>query len=216
MTSDGTAVSSPRSLVPTIYLGAIVLLFFSTVLFAFLYVVTSRDLDEKKTALTTLKTELAVSKSETAKEAARVAELKSDLNLTQTVAQSLAEKSTQLQSEVELKEKALAQEKLIGESTQAALEREKSRPPIVPVRIEMRRSVMGRGLVAVLTNTSARQLPLLLSAQNPTTQTTKQLSLQIPPGGVIAVGHQEGWQFASGDRVLLHSADFEDLTYVVP
>jgi hypothetical protein len=147
---------------------------------------------------------------------ARAAELKSDLNATRTTAQSLAEKSVQLQSAILSKEDALAQEKAKAESARAVLEGEKSRLPPVPVRIEMRPSAMGRGLVMMISNTSARQLPLLAETHNPTTNATKQFSLQIGPGRKHEIGHQEGWPFASDDRVFLRSAGFEDIQHTVP
>jgi hypothetical protein len=97
-----------------------------------------------------------------------------------------------------------------------ALAQERARLPGVPIGIEMRRSVMGRGMVAVLTNTSSKYLPLVLTVQNPTMQTGKKFDLQISPGGKLDFGYREGWQFSSGDRATIRSANFEPLQYLTP
>jgi uncharacterized membrane-anchored protein YhcB (DUF1043 family) len=176
---------------------------------AALYYQATRDLETEKATVAGLQLEIA-------KEVARAAELKSDLNTARTDAQTLAAKSAQLSSEVENKEQALAAEKSKAESVQAALDQEKARLPTVPVRIEMRRSAVGRGLVAMFTNTSAMQLSVIMITRNPTTEVVNQKSLQVAPGRKVEIGYLEGVQFASGDRVLLRSAGFEELRYTVP
>jgi hypothetical protein len=99
---------------------------------------------------------------------------------------------------------------------QAALDQEKARLPAVPVRVEVRRSAVGRGLVAMMTNTSALHLQLAMATLNPTTGAQSERSFQIAPGKKVEFGHLEGIQFASGDQVSLRSAGFEEIHYVVP
>jgi septal ring factor EnvC (AmiA/AmiB activator) len=195
----------------TAYIFSLVInavLFLSTAVLAFLYMQSNRDLEAQKSSVISLQTELA-------KEAARTAEVKSDLNATRTTAQSLAEKSALLQSTITSNEATIAQEKARAESAQAALDKEKSRFPAVPVRLETRRSSMGKGLVAILSNTSEKHLQLLVAIANPTTKVTKQFTLQIAPGRKSELGHQEGWAFASGDIVMLRSSGFEDVKHTV-
>lgn len=175
---------------------------------AALYYQATRDIETQKVTLASLQLELA-------KEVARAAELKSDLNAARTDAQTQATKSAQLSSEVESKEQALAAEKAKAESVQAALDQEKARLPLVPVRIEMRRSAVGRGLVAMFTNTSAMQLSVLMATRNPTTEVVREKSFQVAPGRKVEVGYLEGIQFASGDQIRLRSAGFEELRYTV-
>jgi uncharacterized membrane-anchored protein YhcB (DUF1043 family) len=201
--------SVPSKLIQNISLGINAILLIGVLAIGFLYNQVNRDLDTQKSTVAVLQTELA-------KEVSRAAELKSDLNSTRATAQSLAEKSTQLQAAIAMNQTALAQEKIKAEAAQTALEQEKARLPVVPVRVEMRRSAMGRGLVAVLSNTSAKQLPVIVATQNPTTRNARRFTIQIAPGSKVEIGHQEGWEFASGDRVLLVSSGFEDLRYLVP
>jgi len=188
--------------------AAVAILVVTSFALAALYYQATRDLDAQKATVASLQLEIA-------KEVARAAELKTDLNAARTDAQTLAAKSAELSSEVESKEQALAAEKSRAESVQAALEREKSRLPAVPVRIEMRRSAMGRGLVAMFTNTSAMQLPVMMATRNPTTEAVNQKSFQVAPGKTVEIGYLEGIQFASGDQVRVRSAGFEELRYTV-
>lgn len=199
---------SRKSPLSVVLIVAVAVLAITTVTLAVLYGQGSHDLETQKAAVAALQ-------MDNAKEASHAAELKSDLNAARTDAQTLATKSAQLKSEVESKEQDLAVEKAKAESTQAQLEQEKARLPAVPVRIQMRPSAMGRGLVAMFTNTSARQLSLLMATRNPTTQAVKQLSLQVAPGTKVEIGFQEGVQFASGDQLMLRSAGYEDLRYSV-
>lgn len=176
---------------------------------AALYYQTTRDLEAQRATVASLQLEIA-------KEVAHAAELKSDLNAARSDAQALTNRSAQLSSEVQSKDKALAAEKSKAESVQAALDQEKARLPAVPVRVEVRRSAVGRGLVAMMTNTSALHLQLVMTTLNPTTGAQSERSFQIAPGKKVEFGHLEGIRFASGDQVSLRSAGFEEIHYVVP
>jgi hypothetical protein len=208
MTLESTLSLSQQRTTSVAWKAAVATLAVASFVLAALYYQATRDLDAQKAIVASLQLEVA-------KEVARAAELKTDLNAARTDAQTLATKSAKLSSEVESKEQALAAEKSRVESVQAALEQEKSRLPAVPVRIEMRRSAMGRGLVAMFTNTSAMHLPLMMATRNPTTEAVNQKSLQIAPGKTVEIGYLEGIQFASGDQVRLRSAGFEELRYTV-
>ena len=186
------------------------------ILLSVFYVLSSRDLDISRFTTTGLQVELSGVKAELSKESARAAELKTDLNSTRADVQSLSKQSTDLRSAVSTKEQALAEEKARTEAAQVALEKEKSRLPEVPVRVQFRRSQMGRGLVGMFSNYSAKQLTVVMAFRNPTTGQTKQLQQQIAPGAVLEIGYQEGWQFASGDQIAIRSAGFEIIRSVVP
>jgi preprotein translocase subunit SecF len=208
MSSQASVIQPQHRISPVALKVAVAALTVTSVVLGALYFQASRDIETQKATVAGLQLELA-------KEVARAAELKSDLNAARTDAQTQATKSAQLSSEVESKEQALAAEKSKAESVQAALDQEKSRLPPVPVRIEMRRSAVGRGLVAMFTNTSAMQLSVLMATRNPTTEVVKEKSFQVPPGRKVEVGYLEGVQFASGDQVRLRSAGFEELHYTV-
>lgn len=202
------ANSSQNSPLSIILIIAVTILSISTVTFGVLYAQASHEIDTQKAAMGALQANIAT-------EASHAAELTSNLTAARTNAQILAIQSAQLASEVKNKQQDLAAATAKAESTQEQLEQEKARLPAVPVRIQMRPSAMGRGLVAMFTNTSARHLSLLMESRNPTTEATKQLSLQVAPGLKVEIGYREGVQFASGDEVVLRSAGYEDLGYIV-
>jgi len=88
--------------------------------------------------------------------------------------------------------------------------------PGLPVAVNFRSSMLGKGLVAVIENTSDRYLTVVLSVRNPTLSTTKRFKLDLEPQSRTDFGHLEGWQFASGDELSLFSDDFGALKLSVP
>jgi flagellar basal body-associated protein FliL len=91
-----------------------------------------------------------------------------------------------------------------------------SAKPALPVVVDFRASVLGKGLVAVINNASDRYLTLVLAVRNPTLSTAKRFKLELNPKSSIDFGHLEGWQFASGDEVELFNDDFRALKITVP
>lgn len=88
--------------------------------------------------------------------------------------------------------------------------------PALPVVVGFRSSMLGRGLVAVIENTSDRYLAVVLTVRNPTLATAKRFQLELDPRSSTHFGHLEGWQFASGDEVGLYNDEFGALKITVP
>lgn len=88
--------------------------------------------------------------------------------------------------------------------------------PAMPVTVHFRTSFLGRGIVAVIENTSDRHLTVVMNLRNPTLARLRRFTLEIPPHGSEDFGHLEGWQFASGDELVLFHNDFNALRVVVP
>lgn len=88
--------------------------------------------------------------------------------------------------------------------------------PALPVVINFRSSMLGKGLVAVIENTSDRYLTLVLGVRNPTLSIAKRFKLNIDPKSSIDFGHLEGWQFAAGDEVGVFNDEFSALKITVP
>ncbi len=86
----------------------------------------------------------------------------------------------------------------------------------LPVVVTFRASMLGKGLVAVIENTSERYLTLVLSLRNPTHSTVQRFKLELNPKSSTDFGHLEGWQFASGDEVGLFNDEFGALRLTVP
>lgn len=88
--------------------------------------------------------------------------------------------------------------------------------PALPVVVGFRSSMLGKGLVGVIENTSDRYLTVVLAVRNPTLSTAKRFLLELAPRSSIDFGHLEGWQFASGDEVGLFNDEFGALKITVP
>jgi hypothetical protein len=88
--------------------------------------------------------------------------------------------------------------------------------PQMPVVVSFRPSLLGKGMVAVIENSSDRYLTLVLTARNPTLATARRFTLELAPGSSKDFGHLEGWQFASGDELSLFHNDFRGLKVNVP
>lgn len=88
--------------------------------------------------------------------------------------------------------------------------------PTMPVVVNFRESMLGKGLVAVIRNNSDRYLTVTLSVRNPTLSTVKRFKLDLEPQSSSDFGHFEGWQFASGDEFALFNDQFAALRLVVP
>lgn len=88
--------------------------------------------------------------------------------------------------------------------------------PALPVVVGFRASMLGKGLVAEIENTSDRFLTVTLTVRNPTLSTANRFTLELTPGARSDFGHLEGWQFASGDELGLYHDDFGSLRLSVP
>ncbi|AAZ96584.1 hypothetical protein Tbd_0631 [Thiobacillus denitrificans ATCC 25259] len=88
--------------------------------------------------------------------------------------------------------------------------------PALPVVVGFRSSMLGKGLVAVLENTSDRYLTVMLSARNPTLAQAKRFQLDLEPRSRVDFGHFEGWEFASGDEIALFRDEFRPIRLTVP
>ena len=88
--------------------------------------------------------------------------------------------------------------------------------PALPVVINFRSSMLGKGLVAVIENTSDRYLTLVVGVRNPTLSVAKRFKLNIDPKSSIDFGHLEGWQFTAGDEVGVFNDEFSALKITVP
>lgn len=91
-----------------------------------------------------------------------------------------------------------------------------SAKPALPVVVNFRASMLGKGLVAVIENTSDRYLTVMFSVRNPTLSTARRYKLNLDPKSSTDFGHLEGWQFASGDEVGLYNDEFGALKITVP
>lgn len=89
------------------------------------------------------------------------------------------------------------------------------KPPL-PVVVSFRSSLLGKGIVAVLENTSERYLTVVMNVRNPTLANLRRFTLELAPKSEKDFGHLEGWQFSSGDELMIFHNDFNAQRVVVP
>jgi hypothetical protein len=79
----------------------------------------------------------------------------------------------------------------------------------LPVVVRLRHALTGGGMVLTVQNISSSDLPI--SAEISRSGTPSQTrELIVPASGVAQIGGQQGWSFAAGDSVTLHSEGFRD------
>lgn len=88
--------------------------------------------------------------------------------------------------------------------------------PPMPVVVSFRSSLLGKGIVAVLENTSERYLTVVMNVRNPTLANLRRFTIELAPKSQEDFGHLEGWQFSSGDELVIFHNDFNALRLVVP
>lgn len=93
---------------------------------------------------------------------------------------------------------------------------EDSSKPALPVDVEFRDSFLGRGRVAELRNTGSQFLTVIVVARNPTLAKARRFRLDLAPESSTALGHLEGWQFASGDELALYHEGYAVRRVIVP
>jgi hypothetical protein len=88
-----------------------------------------------------------------------------------------------------------------------------SRPPI---RASYRESIVGKGLVLRLENTSCRYLRVAVALKNPTTGQSLRRTLDLGPRDMDEIGWLQGWQVMSGDEIAVSHHDYRTLRLHTP
>ena len=138
----------------------------------------------------------------------RASRLDGKLAATQVQLQLLADQSSQLKSEVNAKDQALAAAQTRAEAAQIALQREKAPLAPVPVSITFNRSSGGRLLAGVFTNDSPKDITVVVQILASTNGKQERFTLQLPAGERTEIGARDGWQFAPGDTISMLSSGF--------
>jgi hypothetical protein len=138
--------------------------------------------------------------------------LSKEVEIRQQAERYLADTRNQLTDSLREIERLNAQLAYKVTDQQAAI----SSKPAMPVVVNFRASMWGKGLVAEIENTSDRYLTVVLSVRNPTLSTVKRFRLELDPKSETDFGHLEGWQFTSGDEVGLFNDEFSALKITVP
>ena len=79
----------------------------------------------------------------------------------------------------------------------------------LPVVVRLRHAQTGDGMVLTVQNVSSSDLPISAELGRAGTRTQTR-ELIVPASGVAQIGAEQGWAFAAGDSVTLHSEGFRD------
>lgn len=94
-------------------------------------------------------------------------------------------------------------------------ERIKSIKPDMPVSISFRSAMMGPGLVAIISTTIKKPLPVIATFSNPSLGRTKKMELHLSANSSTEIGHAEGVILESGDTITIENKNFSPVTFTV-
>jgi uncharacterized protein YaiL (DUF2058 family) len=122
-------------------------------------------------------------------------------------------------------EAATLRDQLLAAQNQVSNEQQKLRSteanlaaevrPDLPINLSFRRALLNPGLVAVIRNTSGRELEITLDVESSVTGQHARRAVVINPNGVWEFGAQEGWPFAPGQRITLNNPAYRPIVQVV-
>ena len=107
-------------------------------------------------------------------------------------------------------EAASAEIAVAKESLQQALKRD------LPVSVSYGNTSPASGMVAVFKSDFPRPLEVVAMCSSPRTSERKRFNLTIPARGEVEIGHDDGWRFMPGQRILLSNTAFRPAEYIVP
>jgi hypothetical protein len=127
--------------------------------------------------------------------------------------QQAHKEATTLRDQLAAAQNQVSNEQQRLQSTEANLAAE-ARPDL-PINLSFRKALLNPGLVAVLRNTSSRELEITLDVESAVTGRRIRRAVVINPNGVWEFGAQEGWPFAPGQRITLNHPAYRPIVQVV-
>lgn len=88
--------------------------------------------------------------------------------------------------------------------------------PVMPVKITYRKAILASGLVARFEDTSNEELSVIATFRNPSLNQEKSFRLDLAPGTPKEFGHLQGWNFESGDSIVLANDNYQALRASFP
>lgn len=163
--------------------------------------------------VTALTTQLAAATAD-AKEAHDTASnLSAQLATMKKDAEEIRAEAAGLHNQVQATEAQATAEQRQLQTTEANLAAE-ARPDL-PVNLSFRKALLTTGLVGVFRNTSNKELEFVLDLESPATGRHIRKSVVLNPNGFLEIGAQQGWPFASGQRIMLNNPAYRPRAYTV-
>ena len=99
------------------------------------------------------------------------------------------------------------------ESRLSATTRQLERKPAMPLRVGLRKALLGGGYIAVFSTTVKQELPLLVTLNSKALGTTKQFQLRVPESGTAELGSMEGALIDPSDEIVVENTNYEKATF---
>jgi len=88
--------------------------------------------------------------------------------------------------------------------------------PNMPVKVIVRQSIVGEGLVAQFHNETSHRLVVDIILQDKNQDNKRSGALVLQPNAVTEIGWVEAWKFVSGDTIKISHSNYKTITYEIP
>jgi len=88
--------------------------------------------------------------------------------------------------------------------------------PAIPIIFTYRESSVGMGYVGGFENRSGKHLAVRVNLRNETLNQEVTEYLSFSPHETKEIGWLEGWQFVSGEEIIISHSDYSDARYRIP
>jgi len=88
--------------------------------------------------------------------------------------------------------------------------------PNMPVRVIVRESIVGEGLVAQFHNETSHRLVVDVILEDKNQNNKRSGALALEPNAVTEIGWIEGWKFTSGDTIKISHSNYKTIKYQIP
>jgi outer membrane murein-binding lipoprotein Lpp len=140
---------------------------------------------------------------------------KSEVEKAQAEAKELSAKVAELERVNESQRRKIADlEAAIQFQTSklAAAQQQLERKPALPVKVGLRRALLGGGYVAVFSTTIKQDFPVLVTVRSKALGTSKQFRVNLTSTGTTEMGASEGFSVDPEDELLLENTNYESAT----
>ena len=94
----------------------------------------------------------------------------------------------------------------------AAAQQQLDRKPSMPVRVSLRKALLGGGYVAVFSTTVKQDFPILVTVRSKALGTSKQYRVNLSSTGTTEMGTSDGFNVDPDDELFLENTNFESAT----
>jgi len=87
--------------------------------------------------------------------------------------------------------------------------------PELPVKVNYRQSMVGKGYVAIIKNMAGQPLAVEIDLRDPSAANKKRELKTLNPNKELSIGWLEGWEFKAGDVIKISNPEFQTGVYAI-